>query len=188
MRHIILIIIAVLSLPLIIILGNALQVSFETSGELSSYLRYGEGDVSKFSAEEQEHLVEVKDFYSRLTCIFAIAVIVLITSFLLLYLIEKNSKSFGMVFLFGGILTLLCMIVIYLLAKNWDSAFANFHQMFFHTQWQFPEGSLLIKMFPEQLFYNAFKKIIASSLLSSFGCIVLGLFLVFKNRIRALQP
>jgi len=170
------IIIGILSLPFVLIFGNALKVSFDDSAELSLYLRYGEGDISMFSEEEQEHLAEVKDFIHIIFIVFVIALLVFIFS--LIYLREKS----GLVLAAGGILTLVALFVIYILSKNWDSAFTSFHQVFFKTQWQFAEGSLLIKMFPESVFYNGFKKIVVNSLLSAIGCIVLGLFMIKELR------
>ena len=174
--------IAVFILPLVIILGNSLNISLDASGELSSYLRYGEGDISKFSAEEQEHLVEVKYFIQNILVVFVIAIVLFIAG-LIFFLIENNSKLFSKYLFFGGGLTLIVLFVVYLLTKNWDSAFVNFHQLFFKTQWQFPEDSLLITMFPEQVFYNAFRKIFFNGLLSSVGLVIIGLLI----RIRRLR-
>ena len=168
-------IIGILSLPIVLLFGNALEVSFDDSGMLSPYLRYGKGDISMFSEEEQEHLVEVKDFIGIIFIVFVIAMLVFILS--LIYLREK----IGLVLVVGGALTLIALFVIHLLTKNWDSAFTSFHKMFFKTQWQFAEGSLLIKMFPEHVFYNGFRKIVVNSLISSVGCIVLGVFLFFRK-------
>jgi len=169
---VLILVIGILALPLILIFGHSLEVSFESSGVLSSYLRYGEGDLSEFSVEEQEHLEEVRSLYFKIIIVFIIAIVLFIGS-----LIYFRDKNIGIMLFIGGILTLGLLLILYILTKNWDSAFTSFHELFFKTQWQFGEGSLLIKMFPEEIFYNAFNKIITSILFSGIGCIILGLFI-----------
>jgi hypothetical protein len=205
-----LIVIAVICFPAVILFGNINQTAFDIgfyksfdSSDMQikqdavSYLESGEGEIILFSAEEQEHLAEVRSLFQKSIIVFDAAIIVFIISvLLLLYFAQKttfvfwhpknpqkdfydtrNIKTIGTIFIAGGALSLAALFVIYLLTKNWDSAFTSFHQTFFTSRWQFPENSLLIKLFPGSFFYAVFKRILTNILLSSAGVIVLGFFL-----------
>ncbi|HEY4695359.1 MAG TPA: hypothetical protein VIH13_00525, partial [Candidatus Hydromicrobium sp.] len=99
-------------------------------------------------------------------------------------LIEKNIKNFiknlGTTFIISSALILLFITILYLLGKNFPVLFDNFHLLFFpQGNFTFPEGSLIITLFPFGFFYDFFIRIILSSAIISVVLLVIGI--IFKN-------
>ena len=64
-------------------------------------------------------------------------------------------------------MVLICLFVLlYFLGNNFWALFEKFHYIFFpQGNWAFPEGSLIITIFPFGFFYDFFFKLITVSLI-----------------------
>ena len=101
--------------------------------------------ITDFTDLERQHMQDVKELVNNLE-LFLIALLFIFIA--LLFVVDKKSE----VFFYGGILTMLLPIILYLIP--FDTLFDLFHKLFFTGNWQFPADSLLIQTFPESFFYD----------------------------------
>jgi len=128
----------------------------------------GASDCRLFSARELDHMRDVKDiaaysFAAALACLF-------LGGASIVGGLMKKSVQFDILLGIrrGCILTLLVVASLLLLSLSaWDQAFDQFHQLFFaEGTWRFPFSDSLIRLYPEQLFFDA---AFAIALLASIG-------------------
>jgi uncharacterized membrane protein len=74
--------------------------------------------------------------------------------------------------------------MLYFFGNNFISLFENFHYIFFpQGNWAFPEGSLIITIFPFGFFYDFFFRLLLSSLLISIILLFAGVAgIILSNR------
>lgn len=136
------------------------------AGQLISY--FGDSsrappDIYEFSEAEKSHLLDVKLLIIGLKkAALAIALLLLMA---LLALGTHNrrflSQSHQYVLIACGAAVLLFSLLFVILALNFEWAFTSFHHLFFpQGNWQFPTNSLLIRLFPEQTFFDFFTAIL----------------------------
>lgn len=139
----------------------------------------GAPDCQLFSARELEHMRDAKGvasvaFGAALVCAL-LGGATIVSS-----LVKKSLRVHVLLGMRqGGILTLLtvaCLAVFSLSA--WDRAFDQFHQLFFaEGTWRFPFSDSLIRLYPEQLFFDA---AVAIALLASVSA---GLIFLVASRL-----
>ncbi len=134
--------------------------------------------AASFRPEEISHLNDVRKLLVRIFILYCGSVILFVIMTFLL--IEKNIKNFirnlGIIFIISSSFMLLFIIILYFLGQNFPVLFENFHQIFFpQGNYAFPEGSLIITLFPSGFFYNFFIRLIICSSLLSIVLLVLGI-------------
>ena len=137
--------------------SNALNITqywldyFQDEQELSNI--YG------FSDLEKQHMQDVKKLVNNLELFFFVLLVIFISLF---FFVQDKSS----VFFYGGILTMIVPIVLYLIP--FDVIFNSFHKLFFAGNWQFPSDSLLIQTFQANFFYDFAFRIFSLSFAGGF--------------------
>lgn len=98
------------------------------------------------------------------------------------YLLRRNAERLRRALFFGALLTLAMVAAIIIVAVvNWEFFFVTFHQLFFQSgTWYFPTSDTLIRLFPEQFWFDAALVIGGITVLTAL--IVLGITWRIKNR------
>ncbi|MEM4254586.1 MAG: DUF1461 domain-containing protein [Candidatus Woesearchaeota archaeon] len=121
-----------------------------------------------FGANEKAHLADVKQVISLLRWISL--------ALLIIFLALMTKADTGLVFRKGFLMFIL--LAISCAFVPFDAVFALFHKIFFpQGNWMFPEGSMLILMYPAEFFKAFFAYMISVALVFSavfalFGYIV----------------
>ena len=121
---------------------------------IDSLFAFGGGkDLSKmgFSDVEVEHLVEVKKWVSvgRLFLLASLSVFCFGIAFV----------DVRKVFFYSGVFGLCVFVLLGASLLLFDWSFVLMHKILFRTQWMFPEGSLLVKVFQYNFFVEKAKEI-----------------------------
>ena len=131
------------------------EVENEKQRQVIDFL-FGKDDRGlNFSKAEIEHLIEVKGF----VFIGRILLFCLLASFLG-FLIVGIANRKEQLFLYGGIFGAVILLFGFIAMLGFDQSFELMHRLFFKTQWQFGEDSLLIKTFPYEFFIERAKMIL----------------------------
>lgn len=100
-----------------------------------------------FTEEETLHMIDVKRI---IRFVFILLIISLVTLFALFKKIKFKIVSNALVLSFVAL-----SIIGTILYFNFDRSFYIFHKIFFRNQyWLLPENDMLIRMFPENFFYD----------------------------------
>ncbi|MCY3833193.1 MAG: TIGR01906 family membrane protein [Chloroflexi bacterium] len=137
-------------------------------GENCWNIESGASDCRLFSDRELEHMRDVKEVAS-LSFAAALACIALGGASIVSGLVNKRLRVDILLGIRRGcMLTLIAVACLALLSLSaWDRAFDLFHQLFFpEGTWRFPFSDSLIRLYPEQLFFDA---AVAIALLVSMG-------------------
>lgn len=150
---------------------------------------------SQFTDNEISHLEDVYKvmFWLKILSYLALSLVVIIALIFIFFRFSSNNTSFKHIknklpkyLLAGGLFTSVFVIILAFLSYFFfDSTFVLFHQIFFpQGNWQFPTGSLLIEIFPEQFFFDMAVKIFLIALVFGIIFIFLGVYLnyVLKNQ------
>lgn len=148
-------------------------------------VRYSDESMStaaSFRPDEISHLSDVRILLVKIFILYCGSIILFVIMTFLL--IEKNIKNFirnlGSIFIISSSFMLLFIIILYFLGENFPVLFDNFHSLFFpQGNYAFPEGSLIITLFPSGFFYNFFIRLILSSTIISAVLLVTGI--IFTN-------
>jgi len=137
--------------------------------------------AASFRPDEISHLSDVRILLIRIFILYCGSVILFVIMTFLL--IEKNIKNFirnlGIIFTISSSFMLLFIIILYFLGENFPVLFDNFHLLFFpQGNYTFPEGSLIITLFPPGFFYDFFIRLILSSTIISAVLLVTGIIFI----------
>lgn len=119
-------------------------------------LTFANGD-SLFNARELRHMRDVKTV-TQYTFLFAtIAGLVALTAAYLLWRNKSARRQLRASLFSGSLLTLGIIAAIIIVAVfNWDFFFVGFHSIFFESDtWYFAYSDTLIRLFPEQFWFDA---------------------------------
>jgi integral membrane protein (TIGR01906 family) len=126
--------------------------SLETSSGVFSYFNtfsYAAPPLSEFTAEELDHLLDVKILMHGLLLTLIIALLYLLYHYHTISVLDVQIAS----------ATVLGLFIILVLVP-FDIAFTRFHQLFFAAgTWTFPASSLLIQTYPYAFFSNFFTRL-----------------------------
>ena len=136
----------------IILLGNTqstylLFSSSEEMQEIISFL-FSEGRLSSFDELESSHMEDVKFLLEVGKWFFVFSVLIL---FFYFYNVKDNLllKRVGALGLGFGFVTIIIAIF------NFGFAFKIFHEVLFpQGNWMFPYNSLIIQIFPQEIFFK----------------------------------
>jgi integral membrane protein (TIGR01906 family) len=119
-------------------------------------LRLPGGDQSLYNEREIGHMLDVKvvaDAFKSLLWVLAIIVI----GGLILLLLRSDTRSLGAKAIKqGGLLTVIFVVAIMVfMGVAWGLAFTVFHNLFFSSgTWTFSYSDSLIRLFPEQFWFD----------------------------------
>lgn len=161
---------------------------------LIDYLKYDKTDdppkIEMYGSEENIHLLEVKTIMQKALILADLTLLVFIIGNLLLYLFVYNSndrhsykyiKYLARILGYGGIFTIALIGIILLALKfNFYSTFAVFHKLLSFGQWQFPDTSSMIRMFPGEFFYDIGVRIFLWTIVSAVILIVVS-YIINRN-------
>ena len=139
-------------------------------------------NLSQMTAGELSHLKDVRKLLSVWSLIaYSLIFIDLLLLFVIAFSIKQPyslMRMAGKALVFCG---LLCLAAVFLISFSFlffSSSFAAFHSVFFpQGNWEFPETSTLIRLFPEQFFFDMGLKIVFRAFLISTLLLLLGFVL-----------
>jgi len=141
-------------------------------------------DTTFFNEKEKSHLKDVKDMID--SAINLLLILILLFFILLIYF--YNTKQLIIFFnslMLGSFLSIFLILIIFLLSlSNFDDLFLNFHLISFNNDlWLLnPETDNLIKLFPQQFFYDALSRIVIYSLIISVLVLIFSFYI--RNRLK----
>ncbi len=166
------------------------QNTFDFFKGIRGYERFDlKSDIDFFKQNEIDHLEDVRVLVSNIFISLYISIFLFLALSLLL-LFEKSVlrylKDICITLLASSSFILVSIIFLYFLGNNFSSLFGNFHLVFFpQGNWQFPEGSLIITIFPFGFFYDFFFKLLISSTIIALVLFITGItgFLISNKKI-----
>lgn len=150
-------------------------------GGLEGQVRFADPSVSYaagFTDEEVSHMEDVRKLIRDIFITYGAAAVLFIILLVTIFSVSRGSrlKKTGLIFLWPSSATLLMFLVLLVLATNFYSLFDNFHLLFFpQGNYMFPEGSLLITMFPLGFFFQFFIRLAVSSTILAASILVPGI-------------
>lgn len=195
-----------INIPVLLLLSNALVQVFDLPyyqqefSKLGVYEKVPDADVITnnllsffsgsvavqsgiFSQREIAHLYDVKALIGTFQLVlYALLFAQILLLILLFYLSnEKFIRYSSRIIMIGFFLSLLVAASFFVFSDNFDFLFLNFHTTFFtKNTWMFEEGTLLVTLFPEQFFYDAFHYIVGNLVLQSL-VIFMVVFIFYKK-------
>jgi integral membrane protein (TIGR01906 family) len=148
---------------------------------LEGQVRYADptrSSVAFFNENEISHMEDVRELLKNIFILFSVSVLLFIILVLLIMLLRRGNslKKTGLILLWSSSFTLLIFLVFLILSTNFSSLFDNFHVIFFpQGNYMFPEGSLLITMFPFGFFFQFFIRLAISSSALALIMFILGI-------------
>jgi integral membrane protein (TIGR01906 family) len=129
-------------------------------------------DCPMYEQEALGHMVDVKivaETTFRLGAIFALFVMLI---FIVAYRQSALRQTIRLGLTYGSMLTLAVIVSIIVLAfAAWDVLFDTFHEIFFAAgTWRFAFSDTLIRLYPEQFWFDA---ILTIGILTSLGAILI---------------
>jgi integral membrane protein (TIGR01906 family) len=197
-------ILPVLTLPLLILLGNLLWVTFDlgfytsefkklnvygnfadpgvpdraAEGIIAYFREYQDMPPSVFSGNESSHLMDVKKLLTTASSWMLLLLALLVFSSIAMFFVFENRlmRNISIMLVGSGMITIGLIILLGISALFFDQVFVLFHHVFFpQGNWTFPADSTLIRVFPERFFYDAFTTIIIRSAAAGVGLIIAGI-------------
>ena len=134
-----------------------------------------------FNEKERLHLIDVKKLINKLIFVLYLGSILLI----LFFIIYRNKNYIINSLISGSLATIIMILFLFLIASiNFSWTFLNFHYMAFSNDyWQLESTSNLIKMFPEEFFYDITTKILFNSLILSLIILIISYKIKSKQHI-----
>jgi integral membrane protein (TIGR01906 family) len=133
-----------------------------------------------YNMNELRHMRDVKTVTQ---IAFGLAVVVGLLFIADAYYLARRQRL-GQTLLYGAMLTLgLVAAIVIGAVVNWEGFFVGFHQMFFQSgTWYFPTSDTLIRLFPEQFWFDAALTIGALTVITAL--VVLVAVLVLSRRVK----
>ena len=114
-----------------------------------------------FEGDEKSHLYDVKRLYGLFNAIYTISIIMLIFSIIIYSYIDHEQffQKFMRNMFYSSITCLILLLILFVLSLNFNSAFTQFHNLFFpQGNYLFPAGALIITIFSKQFFIDLVSK------------------------------
>jgi integral membrane protein (TIGR01906 family) len=153
---------------------------------LTSYFADGSREppkLTQFSLSERVHLRDVKLLVLGLKSFFYFCGFVLAAALVLMAALFKGAlkRNLPRLLFWSGLSIVGAGILLSLLALSFTESFLAFHKLFFpQGNFEFPADSMLIRLFPEQFFQDAFLAILIRA--GFFGLLLLALWLVARRK------
>jgi integral membrane protein (TIGR01906 family) len=165
------------------VLTNSVVDFFKTGKDFQKFTL--KNNLEYFNNDEINHLKDVKILLDKIFILFYSSILLILI--LTLFLLEKHSWAFlrniSSFFIIGSSLLIILLAILYILANNFSSLFEKFHFIFFpQGNWAFPEGALIITIFPFGFFYDFFAKIITTSLIIALIILITGIIVMVLSK------
>ena len=144
----------------------------EDTLKIVEYLQEGK-PLNGFTDKEVTHMTDVKIIIDVFLLIFYLSFVffIFITGFLI-YENKFNNK----IFIYGALLAIVFLLIMFLLSLNFQSLFLNFHEVFFeNNSWIFNQEDKLVNLFSEAFFKSMLSRILAIDFILAFFTIIIGL-------------
>lgn len=159
---------------------------FKSGKEFESFKL--KGNINYFNDNEISHLLDVKILLNKIFILFYSCLAIFLILVLILYLITKKIykflQSISLIFLISSSVFILFVLLLYFFGNNFFELLENFHLIFFpQGNYAFPEGSLIITIFPFGFLNDFFFKLISTSLIIAlvlFACGIAGVIVTKK--------
>lgn len=134
-----------------------------------------------YTEEELAHLEDVAKLLRITNYLFYAALVLFLGIIIHAHLEQQDVRKF---LTYGGIAGLAAMAGMLLASVvSFGMTFTLFHRILFpQGNWQFPENSALITIFPEEFFRMLSMRIFVLGIIISMGLLSLGLFLKWKQK------
>ena len=159
------------------------EYTADITDNLFGYFR-GSSELRYFDENERSHLKDVKFVISGINFIYYSSAIFFIIVFVILYLLSKKDKSgfidhLSKIILYSSIASLAFLIILFVWTVfSFETLFYLMHAILFpQGNWIFPQGSLLITLFPEQFFFDISLRIFVYAIFQSIVFLIIGLWL-----------
>jgi integral membrane protein (TIGR01906 family) len=153
---------------------QVIKYFFNNESNLNIKDKNGNNLNNSFTEEEILHMIDVKRI---IRYVFILLIISLVTLFALFKKIKFKIVSNALILSFVAL-----SIIGTILYFNFDRSFYIFHKIFFRNQyWLLPENDMLIRMFPENFFYDYAITWFVISCFPEFILILLKIFGHLKN-------
>lgn len=129
-----------------------------------------------FNESQSAHLQDVKDLYKKGTATVIILVLLHIIS------LSTGKTDYARVMRTTALISFIALIILSLLAINWQSFFLKFHQVFFTGNYMFHPESLMLRMWGGNFFPLAAGYAAAQSLLLILFMWIFGKLIIFRKR------
>ncbi|MFC1648197.1 DUF1461 domain-containing protein [Nanoarchaeota archaeon] len=106
--------------------------------------------ISDFTNDEQSHITDVKKIIDWLRVLYYAAVVLIVTSLILMLMEEDPVRSLAKTLMYGGISSLFVIVVFGTFAFiSFDTFWIFLHKILFDGNWMFAPTNLLLILFPE---------------------------------------
>ncbi|MDP3765282.1 MAG: DUF1461 domain-containing protein [Nanoarchaeota archaeon] len=143
----------------------------------------------EFNEREKQHLFDVRKAVRISTILLYILIILfvllLIVSSFILKVNNYITSFVGKVLVFGGFLTVIMAVSLFLLINSdFSKTFESFHRLLFEkgTYTFDPAKEMIVKLYPEKLFMDLGLKISKWIILASAIVVLSGAFLILKSK------
>lgn len=158
-----------------------LQTDCNQTINVLNYLKSKENLTSNFNEREISHMKDVKSLVNTLKIIFIISItlISILIIFILLYNYKNFTRFMSIYLIYGGVISIILTIVAAILPLiSFDLGFTIFHKIFFKgDSWLFNSTDVIINVFPEKFFSEAFIFILTISIIISVILFLAGLLI-----------
>jgi len=136
----------------------------EINKKLIGFFKDSEEIPENFTEKEKMHLNDVKNLISNGKNFSVFLNLMCIALFsLILFFYKENTKEIYKILILSGIIGIIIPLLFVPFA--FSKIFTLFHVLFFTGNWIFSNNSLLIMMYSETFFFNAFASIITKALI-----------------------
>ena len=152
-----------------------------SADNLIDYFRGRENLLGIYSGREIEHLDDVKILVNNLTKVFYFLLILLVI--IISFLFYRKYKYLWLIFAASFMIIILFCILSYLFSLlNFSYLFDHFHRLFFtNDSWIFDGNSMLIRLFSQEFFIDAFTKILQYSFMLGAAGFLSAIFIRNRN-------
>lgn len=135
------------------------------------------------SSQDIAHLNDVKELMKKVDYYSAGLVLILFGLFFYLHFKHKYEKDrlFSKAIMYSGIVNIILLLILYLLSLNFEWFFTKFHEICFNNNlWLMNVNvDMLVNLYPEQFWVNAFTKILFVVLIVSVLFVIIGLLSLY---------
>jgi len=135
------------------------------------------GETKMLSEQGIQHLKDVKILMRNIEYFSYFIVIVVFGLFAYLHFKHKKKDIlFAKATLFSGIISSVVLLILYFLSRNFNWFFVKFHEIAFSNDlWLMdPEKTMLVNLYPDQFWWDAFAKIIWIVMIVSVMFVLMG--------------
>ncbi|WP_162910011.1 TIGR01906 family membrane protein [Aggregatilinea lenta] len=110
-----------------------------------------------YTAKELQHMEDVKVVTRAALTAHTVLTLALVAAMATLAWRSGTRRALRRAWFQGGLLTVLLIVTVVAMALlSWDTFFTGFHRIFFEgSSWLFSTSSTLIRLFPEQFWFDA---------------------------------